>query len=120
MRFCWTTITVNNMEESLDFYKDIVGLTLNHRFGAGPGIEIAFLGNGETKIELVAYQNKEKSQIGTDISVGFLVDSLDEKLAFVKEKKIPIHSGPFQPTPGTRFFFIIDPNGLKIQFVEQA
>lgn len=118
MKFCWTTITVNDMDESLNFYKDVVGLNLNHRFGAGPGIDIAFLGNGETKIELICYKDKEKSQIGQDISVGFAVESLDEKLASLKEMGIPIHSGPFQPNPGTRFFFVQDPNGLKVQFVE--
>jgi lactoylglutathione lyase len=47
------------------------------------------------------------------------MDSVDEMMAFVKEKGIPIHSGPFQPNPNTKFFFIIDPNGLKIQFVER-
>ena len=36
----------------------------------------------------------------------------------MKEKGIPIHSGPFQPNPHARFFFVLDPNGLKIQFVE--
>jgi lactoylglutathione lyase len=51
MKFCWTTITVNNLEESLKFYQEIAGLSLERRFGAGPGSEIAFLGNGETKIE---------------------------------------------------------------------
>jgi len=118
MKYCWTTITVNDMEESLSFYEEIVGLSLNHRFGAGPGIDIAFMGNGETKIELICHGNKKGSQIGEDISVGFEVESLDEKLDFIKEKGIAIHSGPFQPHPGTRFFFITDPNGLKVQFVE--
>jgi lactoylglutathione lyase len=39
-------------------------------------------------------------------------------MAFMKENGIAIHSGPFQPNPGIRFFYVLDPNGLKIQFVE--
>lgn len=52
------------------------------------------------------------------ISIGFEVDSLDRMLEFAKERGIPVHSGPFQPGPKTRFFFVQDPNGLKVQFVE--
>ncbi|MEG3070260.1 MAG: VOC family protein [Candidatus Syntrophopropionicum ammoniitolerans] len=44
MKFCWCTISVNNLEQSIRFYQQIVGLSLNRRFVAGPGVEIAFLG----------------------------------------------------------------------------
>lgn len=118
MKFCWCTISVMNMEESLEFYKEIVGLRESRRFQAGPGTEIVFLGEGETQIELIHNENKEQVNIGQDISLGFEVDSLDEMMKFVKEKGIDIHSGPFQPNPHTKFFFVLDPNGLRIQFVE--
>lgn len=117
MKFCWCTITVNNMEESLKFYQEIVGLTLNQRFGAGPGMEIAFLGNGETKVELICGGAKGVN-IGQDISLGFEVESVEKMMALVKEKGVNIHSGPIQPNPHVKFFFVLDPNGLKIQFVE--
>jgi lactoylglutathione lyase len=106
------------MEESLKFYEEIVGLVVNKRFKAGSGIEIAFLGDGETKLELLCDENSNGVNIGQDISLGFEINSVDEMITFVKEKGIAIHSGPFQPNPHTKFFFIMDPNGLKIQFVE--
>jgi lactoylglutathione lyase len=106
------------MEESLKFYREIVGLEVNRRFKAGPDTEIAFLGDGETKIELICNGIDEEIDVGQDISWGFTVDSLDEKMSAIKEKGTDIHSGPFQPNPHTRFFYVIDPNGLKIQFVE--
>ena len=118
MKFCWTTIMVNNMEQSLKFYQEIVGLTIDKRFNAGPGVEIAFLGDGETKVELICNKDNTEVNLGKDISLGFEVESVDEMIAFVKEKGIDIHSGPFQPNPNTKFFFILDPNGLRIQFVE--
>ena len=118
MKFLWTTIYVKDMEESFDFYREIVGLSLINRMGAGPGMEILFLGDGETKVELIYKKDCGEIDLGKDISLGFSVDSLDEKIAFIKEKGFEIHSGPFQPNPKTRFFFILDPNGLKIQFVE--
>lgn len=118
MNFCWTTLTVKNMEESLKFYRDIVGLGLNQRFQAGPDMEIAFLGQGETKVELICNKEVKEVNMGEHISLGFETSNLDEMMTFVKEKGIEIHSGPFQPNPNIRFFYAMDPNDLKIQFVE--
>jgi len=118
MKFCWSTLMVKNLDESLKFYQEIVGLTLKRRLFAGPEREIAFLGDGETKIELICSAANTEINVGPDISWGFEVDSIDEFMTFLKEKGIPIHSGPFQPNPHTKFFYATDPNGLKIQFVE--
>ena len=104
MKLSWCTIHVKDMEESLKFYREIVGLKEKTRFKAGPEMEIVFLGEGETKIELIYDKSKKEVNIGEDISLGFKVDSLDKKMEFVKEKGIEIHSGPFQPNPNTRFF----------------
>ncbi|SNS29431.1 Glyoxalase/Bleomycin resistance protein/Dioxygenase superfamily protein [Anaerovirgula multivorans] len=49
MKFCWCTITVKNMEDSLKFYQEIVGLSISGRFQAGPGMENSFLGDDLTK-----------------------------------------------------------------------
>ncbi len=118
MKFCWSTLYVRDMEESLRFYTEIAGLPISRRFQAGPGMEIVFLGDGETKVELICDAAHEAAPVGGDISWGFTVESLDDMLTLVKEKGIPVHSGPFSPNPHTRFFFVLDPNGLKIQFVE--
>ena len=118
MKFCWTTISVNDLEESLKFYQEVVGLKIDRRFKTGPDGEIAFLGDGETKVELMFNGANDKADIGQDISLGFEVSSVDEMMDLVKKKGIPVHSGPFQPNPHIKFFFVEDPNGLKIQFVE--
>jgi len=118
MKFCWSSISVKNMEESLHFYKEIVGLKEIRRFPAGPGVEIAFLGEGDTQIELIFDEKKKEINFGSDISWGFQVESVDNKITSIREKGIDVLDGPFQPNPHTRFFFVLDPNGLRIQFVE--
>lgn len=117
MKFCWCTITAADLNESVKFYEEIAGLKIERRFAAGPDTEIAFLGDGETKIELISH-GKGKVNIGEDISIGFEVKSLDEMMKLVNKKGIKIHSGPFAPNPHTKFFYVQDPNGLKVQFVE--
>jgi lactoylglutathione lyase len=118
MKFCWTTIMVKNMKDSIAFYQNIIGLDVNSRMNAGPGVEIVFLGDGETKVELICNPSVKDISFGKDISLGFEVDSLDAKIDSVKKAGVEIHSGPFQPNPHVRFFYILDPGGLKIQFVE--
>lgn len=118
MKFCWSTINVADMEASLSFYQEIVGLPIVRRFKSGPDMEIAFLGVGETQVELICHAGGGAAVIGPDISLGFTVSSVEEKMAFVRSKGLAVHSGPFQPNPHVAFFYVLDPNGLKIQFVE--
>lgn len=117
MNFLWVTLQVRDMEESLRFYQDVIGLAIDRRFTAGP-TEIAFLGKGETKVELIQDGSEKWKGQKTGISIGFQVPSLDETIAMIKEKGLTIQSGPFQPNPHVRFFYILDPNGVTVQFVE--
>jgi len=118
MSFCWTTLHVRNLDTSLAFYMDIAGLSLKSRRLAGPGTELAFLGDGETKLELIASGSDPNPTVGSGISIGFTVESVDAAIGMMKEKGIPVESGPFQPGPGIRFFFVLDPDGWRVQFVE--
>jgi lactoylglutathione lyase len=118
MKFCWTTLTVNNLEESVRFYQEIVGLPISKRYPAGPGVEICFLGDGETKVELIHNPNQKAATNVQGVSLGFEVNSLDEKIKFIQEKGLKVADGPFQPNPHIKFFFVKDPNGVSVQFVE--
>lgn len=118
MKFCWSTLMVKDMKESLRFYTEIVGLKVKNNFKPAPGMEITFLGDGETSIELICNENLKDINVGTDISWGFEVKSLDKTMELLKEKGIDILSGPTQPNPHVRFIFVKDPNGMRIQFAE--
>ena len=120
MKFCWCTITVDNMDDSLKFYQEIVGLSISRRFTAGAGIEISFLGEGETKVELIYNPNQKAPGNVKGISLGFEVESVDEMIKVIKEKGLEVESGPFQPNPHIKFFYVKDPNGVSIQFVENV
>jgi lactoylglutathione lyase len=106
------------MERSLAFYKEAVGLSVARQMKPNPGMEIVFLGTGGTQIELIRDAKNVFAGYGNDISLGFVVDSVEKHMAFLKSKGIAIHSGPFQPNPSIKFFYVLDPDGLKIQFVE--
>ena len=118
MGFCWVTINVKSMEESLRFYQDVLGLKLNRRMHPMPETEIAFLGLGGTEVELIQNMDKSDFSYGKDISMGFTVESVDKTKEFLMNKGIKSIAGPYQPNPMLKFIYIDDPNGVKIQLVE--
>jgi lactoylglutathione lyase len=118
MKFLWVTLSVLNMEESLKFYQEIVGLPVTRRFSSENSGDIAFLGDGDTKLELIAHPKGNEPHYGKEMSIGFEVDSVDQKIQFIRGKGLSIESGPFEPTPHVRFFFVKDPSGIRVQFVE--
>ena len=117
MTFLWTTIHVTDMERSLAFYQEIVGLPLQRRARSGEK-DLAFLGEGGTAVELVSGREYASVSFGSDIALGFRSDDLDATMAFLKEKGISIAAGPFQPNSGIRFLYVYDPDGVKIQFAQ--
>jgi len=118
MKFCWVTINVKDMERSLSFYQDLLGLEIKRKMNPSPDMEIIFLGSGETQVELICNKKAGDIVAGQDISLGFEVESLDKFSEVLKARNIPIHSGPFQPNPHIKFLYILDPDGVKIQLVE--
>ncbi|MGC4018131.1 MAG: VOC family protein [Muricomes sp.] len=117
MKFCHVTIYVKNLEESLHCYRDILDLPIQRQFSPGPNVNIAFLGDGETEIELIDDPRKNDVSIGADISLGFEVNSVQEAQEFLRKNNIT--PGEIQqPSPQVKFFFVSDPNGVTIQFSE--
>lgn len=119
MKFCWCSITVKNLDESIRFYRDIVGLSIRREVTAWPNIEIVFMGDGGDEVELIHNPRLKAEEMGSGLAVGFETASVDDMMRFVQSKGIQIESGPFQPNPFLRFFNVRDPNGLRVEFIER-
>lgn len=121
MNFCWITLKVKNIQESLKFYNELLGIEIFKRFSPNPGVDIAMIGGKDgPKIELICGEGNNPQIQSRGISIGFQVKSLDETMKYMKEKGISIKSGPVSPSAGVRFFFIEDPDGVEIQIVESS
>ena len=119
MNFVFATIHVTDLAASIRFYEDVMGMKVTKRFASGPDIEIAFMADGPTEIELLCNKQEELGQYQPFPSFGFAVEDLDQAMAEMKVKGVAITKGPFQPNPSTRFFFIQDPDGVPLQLIEQ-
>jgi lactoylglutathione lyase len=120
MKFLWTALYVRDLDATINFYTDLVGLKVLKRFQAGPNTEIAFMGNGvdgETKLEFLKDKSVEPSVPGENISIGFAVNSVNDMIKKVKENGITISKDLFE-TPTSSFFYVKDPNGLNVQFFQ--
>ena len=114
MKLRWCAILVKDLDESIKFYQEIIGLPAPARFPAGPGMEIALFDTGCAELELIHKADIPNPVAGNALSIGFEVASIEDAMAHVKEKGIEIERGPVI-SPRAKFFFIRDPNGVEVE-----
>lgn len=118
MRMIHVTIMTKQLNESVKFYEEQVGLTILRDMRDNPEHQIVFMSDksGGTCVELVA--NPAAAYYGGGISMGFEVEDIDKE--YTKKEEQDFHPGPMiSPNPHARFFFVKDPNGVDIQFVQE-
>ena len=126
MRLLHTMLRVNNLDESLKFYCDQLGMKLLRK-NDFPGGEftLAFVGYGNEKeaavLELTWNWGTSKYEIGTaygHVAIG--VDDIYKTCADLKQKDVNVvrEPGPMK-FGGSPIAFIEDPNGYKIELVER-
>lgn len=115
----WITLRVRDLEASLHFYNNILGLPIERRFESR-GKQIVMLGTeGQPKIELIQSADQVlKPACG--VSVGFEVASLDEAIEHLNKHGIPVARGPITPNIRLRFFYVLDPDGFEVQIAEHS
>ena len=111
----YSTMIVNKLEESVAFYRDVLGFSEGYHvdlpFG---GITIMNSQDGAS-VELI-----EAPQFETGLySVGTDVDDLDETLEELRKAGCEIE-GEITPTTVGRQIFIKDPNGVRICLIEHT
>ena len=126
MRLLHTMLRVNNLDESLKFYCDKLGMKLLRK-NDFPGGEftLAFVGYGNESeasvLELTWNWGTSKYEIGTaygHVAIG--VDDIYKTCADLKQKGVKVVREPGPMKHGTTAIaFIEDPNGYKIELIQQ-
>ena len=118
-----TRMRVNDLEETIRFYRDVLGLEVIERHRSPRGSELAFLRvpNSEEEIELCSFPSSGKVEVPEDlVHLAFEVENLDRTVADLKAKGIPITDGPTVSSSGSRFCFIDAPDRYEIELIERC
>jgi lactoylglutathione lyase len=125
MQLLHTMIRVNDMDESIKFYTESLGMKLLRKKDyPGGKFTLAFVGYGDEKdssvVELT--HNWGTSSYDQGDAFGHLaigVDGIYEKCEELKEKGVKVvrEAGPMMHG-GAVIAFVEDPNGYKIELIE--
>jgi len=124
MKLLHTSITVKDMDESIRFYTEKLGMSLQSKREIKQNdAEIAFLGIEGTdhKIELTWWRTKKDYTEGDQLDhIAFGVEDLSLLVENLRGMGVEIAREPYSLGPGSsRIAFIKDPNGIWIELIEQ-
>ncbi|HTR43402.1 MAG TPA: VOC family protein [Pseudomonadales bacterium] len=117
-----TRYRVNDLERTVKFYKDVLGLQEIRRHKSPRGSELAFLkaADSEEEIEITFFPNGGPVQVQPDLThLAFLVDNLDEFSKHLAKLGIKYSDGPTTSSTGTKFAFVDAPEGYEIELIEK-
>ncbi|MNH86873.1 Lactoylglutathione lyase [compost metagenome] len=119
-------IRVSVLEDSIEFYKRVLGLKLLYTIGeVGEDLRLAFLsfpGQESVEIELVYIKDApELASEGRVNHLAFTVSYIDREYARIAELGLSGRDPEIRTLPnGNRFFFFSGPDGERIEFFEPA
>ena len=116
-----TRYRLNDLEKSVTFYKEVLGLEEVRRHKSPRGSELVFLKTpgSEELIELCSYPSSGPVQVQPDLThLAFEVDSLEEFGKQLASHGLKYSDGPTMKENGGGFAFIDAPEGYEIELIQ--
>ena len=117
-----TRYRVSDLEKTISFYKDVLGLEEVRRQTSGRGSQLVFLKapGSDVEIEICKFDAAGPVVVGPDLThLAFEVDDLDEFAKKAAAKGYPLSDGPHSTGSG-RIAFIDAPEGYEIELIERG
>jgi lactoylglutathione lyase len=117
-----TRMRVSDMDQTINFYTNVLGLEVLERKVSPRGSHLAFLKvpNSEELIELCSFPPSGPVRVQEDlVHLAFQVESLDDVIEQLGTKQIRITDGPTTSSSGSRFIFIDAPDGYEVELIER-
>jgi lactoylglutathione lyase len=118
-----TRYRVRDLEKTVAFYRDVLGLKETRRHTSGRGSQLVFFKapGSEEEIEICKYDESGPVVVGPDLThLAFEVDDLE---TFAKEaavKGYPLSDGPHRHGDGGAIAFIDAPEGYEIELIQRG
>ncbi len=119
-----TRMRVNDLERTVRFYKDALGLVEARRHKSPRGAQLVFLQTpgSEEEIELCQMPpGADSVQVQPDLMhLAFQVDDLQKFAADLKKKGFALSDGPTPTGGGSMIAFIDAPEGYEVELIQLA
>ncbi len=116
-----TRYRVSDLEKTVSFYKDVLGLKELRRHTSGRGSQLVFLKapEGDEEIEICKFNESGPVVVGPDLThLAFEVDDLEKFARQTAAKGYPLSDGP-HATGSSKIAFIDAPEGYEIELIER-
>ena len=118
-----TRYRVNDLERTVRFYRDVLGLAEVRRHKSPRGSELVFLqapGSAE-EIEICYFPGSEPVQVQPDLThLAFEVDSLEEFTRHLAQLGVKLSDGPTVTSSGSVIAFVDAPEGYEIELIQKS
>jgi lactoylglutathione lyase len=118
-----TRYRLNDLEKSVKFYTEVLGLEEVRRHKSPRGSELVFLktSGSEELIELCGFPSSGPVQVQPDLThLAFEVGNLEEFAQHLAKFGIRYSDGPHYREDGAGFAFIDAPEGYEIELMQPA
>jgi lactoylglutathione lyase len=118
-----TRMRVNDLERTVRFYEEALGLRVVRRHTSPRGAQLAFIGtpNSDEEIELCQLPGSPPVQVQPDLMhLAFEVDNLAEFAAGLAGKGFKLSDGPTKTGSGSVIAFIDAPEGYEVELIQRA
>lgn len=118
-----TRYRVNDLERTVTFYREILGLEEIKRHKSPRGSELVFLRTpgSEELIEITYFPGSGSVQVQPDLThLAFEVESLDEFSTHLARHGLKFSDGPTTSSSGSTFAFIDAPEGYEIELIQKG
>jgi lactoylglutathione lyase len=118
-----TRYRVTDLEKTVAFYRDVLGLKETRRHTSPRGSQLVFFKapGSEEEIELCKFDESGPVVVGPDLThLAFLVENMEEFARAAAAKGHPLSDGPHTTSSGDRIAFIDAPEGYEIELIERA
>lgn len=117
-----TRYRVHDLEKTVFFYKDVLGLKELRRQTSGRGSQLVFLKapGSDEEIEICKFDESGPVVVGPDLThLAFEVDDLEKFAKEAAVKGYPLSDGP-HPSGIGKIAFIDAPEGYEIELIERG
>lgn len=121
-KFLHTRYRVNDLEKTVSFYRDVLGLKEVSRHESPRGSKLVFFSvpNSEEQIEISYYSASGPVQVQPDLThLAFEVEDLKEFAQTLEKKGYPLSDGPTETSSGNLIAFIDAPEGYEIELIQR-